>query len=40
LPDLTWIWREADRLVARDEGRRKLGTYYPDTGPLRRALLI
>jgi phage terminase large subunit-like protein len=32
------IYREADRVVARDESRRKLWTYYPDTGPLRRAL--
>ena len=32
------IYREADRLVARDESRRKLWSYYPDTGPLRRAL--
>ncbi len=35
---LALIWREADRLVARDESRRKLWSYYPDSGPLRRAL--
>jgi hypothetical protein len=38
LQELGWIYREADCLVARDESRRKLGTYYPDAGPLRRAL--
>ena len=29
------IYREADRLVARDESRRKIVTWYPDDGPLR-----
>src|SRR6478735_11155176 len=36
--DLAVIWREADRVVAKGEGRRKLWTYYPDSGPLRREL--
>src|SRR5258706_11323160 len=36
--DLARIHREADRRVARDESRRKLWSYYPDSGPLRREL--
>ena len=36
--ELALIYREAHRVVARDESRRKLWTYYPDSGPLRREL--
>jgi hypothetical protein len=36
--ELALIWREADRRVARDESRRRLWRYYPDSGPLRREL--
>ena len=36
--ELARIHREAHRVVAKGEGRRKLWTYYPDAGPLRREL--